>query len=481
MLFNSPIFLFLFLPAVLACYYLCGPRFRNLILLLASLLFYFWSEIEYTLLMLFCILSNHILGYFIEKYRTQAKKILLAALFVNVLLLAVFKYSAFFTLNLNTVLSYLGLALLPIVKTHLPIGVSFFTLQAMTYVFDVYRKEAHPQKNPLNLALFISLFPQLMAGPILRYRDVEGQILKRNHTISDFSYGVRRFIMGLGKKVLIADTLAVVVDRIFMIPASELTTGLSWLGITCFAIQIYYDFSGYSDMAVGLGRMFGFRFMENFNYPYISQSLREFWRRWHISLATWFRDYVYIPLGGSRCSRTRNLLNLLIVFILCGLWHGAEWKFILWGLYNGGFILLEHMGFDRLLLRFPRMFRHLYVVSVLIFGYVLFRSPTIDAAISYADVMLGLSGYGTFYYLSGFYLTKKVVLALIVGAVGSTPMASHMWQRIKSSCDSFGWLCSPLFRVSICAFRLMFMVSVLLLSVISLAAYTSNPFIYFRF
>ncbi|MBE0586337.1 MAG: MBOAT family protein, partial [Desulfofustis sp.] len=331
MVFSSTIFLFVFLPLVLLSYMVAGRKFRNVILLAASLLFYAWGENVFVLLMLISIALNYCFGLLIDhsQQRGWSGKIpLILALLTNLGLLGFFKYANFLIDNLNTILINLDFEPVEMQAVHLPIGISFFTFQALSYVIDLYRGQASVQKSPINVALYISLFPQLIAGPIVRYHDVAEQIVHRTTRFDDFTYGIRRFIIGLGKKVLVANVLGRTADYMFSLPADSIPAGLAWLGAVSYTLQIYYDFSGYSDMAIGLGRMFGFRFLENFNYPYAAQSIREFWRRWHISLSSWFRDYLYISLGGNRHGATRTYVNLMIVFFLCGLWHGASWTFV---------------------------------------------------------------------------------------------------------------------------------------------------------
>ncbi|MGD8365986.1 MAG: MBOAT family O-acyltransferase, partial [Desulfobacterales bacterium] len=319
MLFSSIIFLFQFLPLCLLLYFLAGKRLRNLLLLIASLVFYAWGESYYVLLMLVSILVNYLCGLMIDRYRGRqaARGFLIAAIAFNVLSISVFKYANFLVDNLNTLLSQIGAGPIELAPIHLPIGISFFTFQAMSYAVDVYRRDAPVQRNPLNIGLYIALFPQLIAGPIIRYHNIAAQLIRRRVRLDDLSYGIERFVVGLGKKVLIANQVAIIADQVFSFPYETLTPGVAWLGVLCYTLQIYFDFSGYSDMAIGLGRMFGFHFLENFNYPYISRSIREFWRRWHISLSSWFRDYLYIPLGGNHRGPLRTYLNLLIVFFLC--------------------------------------------------------------------------------------------------------------------------------------------------------------------
>ncbi len=364
MVFSSITFLFFFLPVFLMGYLGVGKKGRNLFLLLASLFFYLWGEQLFVLVMLASIVMNYFFGLLLDRVGIQGSRagkfLLAAALVANLGMLVFFKYANFAVDNLNLLLSWLNMPLMHLHKVHLPIGISFFTFQAMSYLIDLYRQEYKAQKNPLYLGLYISLFPQLIAGPIVRYSDIAEHIKKRTVSLHDFACGAERFVFGLGKKILIANPMGLMADHIFAMQAELLSTGTAWLGITCYTLQIYFDFSGYSDMAIGLGRMFGFHFLENFNYPYISRSIREFWRRWHISLSTWFRDYLYIPLGGNRHGNNRTSLNLLIVFLLCGLWHGASWNFILWGLMYGFFLVAERGIWGRIVTGMHPIGQHCY-------------------------------------------------------------------------------------------------------------------------
>ena len=356
---------------------------RNAFLLAASLLFYFWGEGAYTLVMLLYIVVNYGCALSIEKFRKaegagqsagRARRVLILAVSFNLLFLIFFKYTNFVCANAAPVFIWLGHPL-TLGQIHLPIGISFFAFQAISYVIDVYRGDVPASKRLLDFATYKSFFPQLIAGPIVRYRDVAQQVKNRVVTLEGFHSGLARFIVGLGKKVIVANTVATAADRIFEIPVSGLTWPVAGLGIICYTLQIYYDFSGYSDMAIGMGRMFGFTFLENFNYPYAALSIRSFWRRWHISLSTWFRDYLFIPLGGSRASRWRVHANLLAVFLLCGLWHGAGWTFIVWGLWHGCFLVLERTCFSTLLDKAWRPLRHCYAMTVVAIGWIFFRSP----------------------------------------------------------------------------------------------------------
>src|SRR5438067_3043916 len=363
MVFASPLFLFLFLPLTLAAYFALPRGWRNGVLVCASIVFYAWGEARYLALVLGSVAFNWSAGIAIDRARDAAlrKRRLVCAIAVNLAALAMFKYANFAVANVNTIAPIFALAPIELDTIPLPLGISFFTFHAISYVVDVYKRNADAQRSIPTFALYILLFPQLIAGPIIRFRDIAAQLAAHDVRLADFAYGVRRFIFGLGKKVLIANTLGATADRIFDLPATELTMPLAWLGLICYTLQIYFDFSGYSDMAIGLMRMFGFRILENFNYPYISRSVREFWRRWHISLSNWFRDYLYIPLGGNQRGARRGYANLVIVFLLCGLWHGASWPFVVWGTWHGLFLVAERAGFDAWLARIGPL-RHVYAL-----------------------------------------------------------------------------------------------------------------------
>ena len=481
MVFSSPIFLFLFLPLVLAFYFAVPKRAKNGVLLGASLLFYAWGETFFVGVMLISIAANYLCGMAIDKNRhtPAARRFLGVGIAANLGLLASFKYANFLVDNLNAGLAGLGMTPVALDPVHLPIGISFFTFQAMSYVVDVYRDDAPVRRNPFHVALYIALFPQLIAGPIVRYRQVAEQIVSRVTSLDDFAYGVRRFVIGLGKKVLIANPLGACADQVFAIPPGDLTTGLAWLGIACYTLQIYFDFSGYSDMAIGLGRMFGFRFLENFNYPYVSRSIREFWRRWHISLSTWFRDYLYIPLGGNKKGGVRTHVNLLLVFFLCGLWHGASWNFVIWGMLHGLFLITERGAFGRLLARTWAPLQHLYVLLVVMVAWVFFRVEALPDALTYTAAMAGFGhGAGTVYH-AALYINNEVLACLLAGMIGATPLVSWLgrWhaRRLEATpAGSAGILAVE--GATFCALLL-----ILIASAASLAAGTYNPFIYFRF
>ena len=370
MVFSSLIFMFLYLPAVLLIYYITPHKFRNAMLLVVNLVFYGWGEPVFILLMIFSTVLNYVYGYFIEKFRENkrtAKILLVTAIIINLGVLAFFKYAGMLTDTLN-VLPFLNI---PDFTIPLPIGISFYTFQTMSYTIDVYRGDTPAQKNIVSFGTYVSLFPQLIAGPIVRYRDVADQLDSRHENIEQFTLGVKRFMIGLGKKVLLANSMGLLWDTLRPDMSANGALG-NWVGIIAYSFQIYFDFSGYSDMACGLGNMFGFEFLKNFNYPYISKSITEFWRRWHISLSTWFRDYVYIPLGGNRKGVFRSIINILIVWGLTGLWHGASYNFILWGLYFGVILLLEKFVLKSFLEKLPNAVKHLYSIVLIIFGWVLF-------------------------------------------------------------------------------------------------------------
>ncbi len=476
MVFSSPIFLFLFLPIVLAVNFLLPIRLRNLWLLIMSLIFYGWGEPRFVLVMIASIVVNFALGLWVDRVRGRpaARRVMALGIALNIGLLAVYKYANFAVDNLNTVLAALGAAPIPLAPIALPIGISFFTFQAFSYVIDVERRDGPVQKNPLDVALFVSLFPQLIAGPIVRYRDVAAQIVERTIAREGFTRGVERFLIGLGKKMLIANTVAVPADAIFAIPADQLTAGVAWLGVVCYALQIYYDFSGYSDMAIGLGLMLGFHFLENFNYPYISRSMTEFWRRWHISLSTWFRDYLYIPLGGNQRAPARTYFNLVVTFFLCGLWHGAAWTFVIWGLYHGLFLVIERLGAGRWLERWPAPARHGYALAVVLVGWVFFRSATLADAMRFLAAMAGLGSGSGIEYHPALYLNAELILILAAGIVGSTPLLPAL-ARLRERIQAAG------LGLAVEAVRVLGLGAILWGSAMLMAAGTYNPFIYFRF
>ncbi|MEG0774566.1 MBOAT family protein [Clostridium sp.] len=438
MVFTSTVFMFMFLPIVVGGYFLIRKEFRNMLLLLASLLFYAWGEPKFVLVMLLSIIINFYFGVLIHKnFENKSKKklYLVICLVLNLGLLIFFKYANFLVHNLNSLMGLVSIEYTVNLRTiPLPIGISFFTFQGLSYVVDVYRKDTKVQKNIFDLALYIALFPQLIAGPIVRYQDVDREIEKREITIDKTYYGIRRFIMGFAKKILIANGTGEIADKIFAIPSNELTAGVAWLGIICYTLQIYYDFSGYSDMAIGLGKVFGFNFLENFNYPYISKSIREFWKRWHISLTTWFRDYLYIPLGGNRCSTAKSYRNQIIVFLLSGLWHGASWNFIFWGAFHGTFLVIERTPIGKVLNRLWAPIRHLYALLIIMVGWVFFRAENLTAGWNYVKAMFSATGTSNLYY-PALYLNNKSMLILVAGIIFSAPIMKYLKGFIKGSIE----------------------------------------------
>src|SRR5262245_11765986 len=379
-----------------------------------------------------------------ERESGRSRVWLAIAVAVNLVVLGIFKYANFFADNVNTLLMALQVRPFAVPKVLLPIGISFFTFHAISYVVDVSRRDATAQKSPVHAALYLLLFPQLVAGPIIRYRDIADQLARRLVTLDDFAYGVRRFIIGLGKKVLIANVVAGPADKIFAMPAAQWSAGHAWLAIVCYTLQIYFDFSGYSDMAIGLGRMFGFRFPENFRWPYVADSVQAFWRRWHISLSTWFRDYLYVPIGGSRVSPRRTYVNLVTVFFLCGLWHGASWNFVVWGLWHGMFLVLERLfGAAQTPRKDSRrtpavvaVARHAYALIVVIVGWVFFRAEALPSAIGFLPAMTGLGTPAPTPFTPAWFLTTEVLLAITAGVVGSTPWVPSVREWLEGATDA---------------------------------------------
>lgn len=478
MLFAEPLFLFLFLPVFLMAYFICGSRFRNALLVCASLLFYTSGEAWFALVLIYSIAFNYLMGLWIE--RAKSHTAVTIGITGNLAPLVVLKYAGFVEMNLNAALAAAGGPTLPPLNIHLPIGVSFFTFQAMSYIIDIYRGELKAQPRPGMVATYLSMFPHLVAGPIVRYRDIMDQLAKRTVTMEDFAEGARRVAVGLGKKKIVADSLAVCSDGIFAIPGSQLTTGLAWLGAACYTLQIYYDFSGYSDMAIGLARMMGIRFRENFNYPYSARTVGEFWRRWHISLSSWFRDYLYIPLGGNRRGAARTYFNLILVFALCGLWHGAKWGFIVWGLYHGSFMIAERLGVAKALER-HKLVGHFYTTLAVTVGWVFFRAATLPQAWMFLRAMAGFPlGDGVQYHAS-LYLDNLIVLLLVAGAVGSYPLFQWLAGTATRLLRGLtGWK----FRIAewtLATWNVAALCALLLASLTLIASGTFKPFLYSRF
>lgn len=473
MVFSSLVFLFIFLPSTLLIYYLVPQKVKNLILLSCSLIFYAWGEPVYIFLMIFSSVTDYIHGLLIEKFREKkkrAKLFLLSSIIINLGILSIFKYGDFMLGNINHLLgtSFL-LSNLP-----LPIGISFYTFQTMSYTIDVYRGIVPAQKNPIALATYVTLFPQLIAGPIVRYQTIAEEINYRKESIDEFSTGVRRFILGLGKKVLLANNIGLLWNQIQNTNMSELTVLTAWLGIIAFSFQIYFDFSGYSDMAIGLSRMFGFNFLENFNYPYISQSISEFWRRWHISLGTWFKDYVYIPLGGNRVSKIKIYRNLFIVWFLTGLWHGASWNFVIWGLYFGLIIGIEKLFLLRLLEKLPKVFRHVYAIFIVLIGWVFFSFDNLSIGIDYLSIMLGLTSQSLYDGQFIYYLYTNIIL-LIILSIGATPLMKNLHPIVLKKIKAKRIILYEYFVIPVFYFVIIFIATSYLVD----EAY--NPFLYFRF
>jgi alginate O-acetyltransferase complex protein AlgI len=479
-LFTEPTFLFGFLPLVLAVYYLAPVRLRNAFLVIASVVFYARDGGAFTWVILASILVNTTAAIWVERLRgtPAATRLLSLIVALNLLSLATFKYSGFIVENLNVGLAALGAHALPVPSLLLPIGISFFTFHSISYIVDVHRQQAVAQKGPVGAALYLLFFPQLIAGPIIRYHDIAAQIAGRGHSSAQFAIGVRRFTVGLAKKLLIAGIVARPVDAIFAMPAGEITAGHAWLAATGYTLQIYFDFSGYSDMAIGLGHMFGFRFPENFRYPYVATSVQDFWKRWHISLSTWFRDYLYIPLGGNRRAPARVYLNLVTVFFLCGLWHGAAWTFVLWGLLHGSFLVIERLGLSRRLDGLPAPIGWAYTLLVVMVGWVFFRADSIANALAMLRAMAGFgAGVPTPYQVS-WYFTPELLLALVAGAIGATPLVPLLHRLVgtfepgeAAPALPRAWAVSAVVAVAV-----LLAVS---LSQVALGSFT--PFIYFRF
>jgi len=477
MVFSSAVFLFYFLPLFLLCYFLLP--FKNLVLLVFSLFFYAWGEGVYVAMMIASGIGNWAAARWIAgNSGSRARGILALGVALNLAGLIVFKYLGFLIESWNEIWPA---ASLRVPHIHLPIGISFFTFHAISYLVDVYRGDFKAERDPVKVLLYIAMFPQLIAGPIVRFGTVAKEIHERIVTLEKFALGLKFFIIGLGQKVLIANTLAAPVDAIHNIPVENLDAALAWLAAVGYGLQIYFDFAGYSNMAIGLGLMIGIYFPLNFNYPYISQSITEFWRRWHITLSTWFRDYLYIPLGGSRAGAYRTYFNLLVVFLLCGLWHGAKWTFVVWGLYHGFFLILERAGLGSALQRVGAEFRHLYVLLVVTIGWVLFRADDLLQAASHLRAMAGFGTGDGIAHNVWLYLQPDVALALIIGAVGSTPYLAKLGQRLAGQIGSLrGGTRGALETVS-GGLMSAALYLILLLSMISVAGGNYNPFIYFRF
>ena len=460
MVFSSTSFLFGFLPLLFIIYFLVPRKFReirNIVLLLFSLVFYGCNEKFFVWIMIGSIACNYVFGLLLENCKKK-KLVLFISVIMNLGLLVYYKYTGFIVDNIN---GFFG-ADIVIKKIIMPVGISFFTFQGMSYVFDVYYGWSKAQKNILNVMLYIALFPQLVAGPIVRYQTIEEELTSRSENENLIANGIGLFIIGLGKKMIIANQMGIIADAAFSEPS--LTTALCWLGAVCYTLQIYFDFSAYSDMAVGLGKVFGFTFPQNFNYPYIASSITDFWRRWHISLSTWFRDYLYIPLGGNRCSKGRHIINIMTVWLATGIWHGASWNFIVWGVYYGVILIIEKFFLKNVLEKMGSVLRHIYTMLIVIIGFVFFRADTLTSAVEYLKVMFGagaLTGGNELQLLSNYYVF------IIMGLAGSLPVSALVKKLVRGGAYS--------------VLRYVYLVAVLSVSVMFLAGSTFNPFIYFRF
>ncbi len=466
MVFSSLEFLFLYLPVTLIIYFAVPFRIRNLFLLVISLLFYGWGEPLYVFLMAGTIVIDYAAGYILEKNRQKGRLIVALTVIVNLLFLGFFKYYDFFIENLRLIP---GLSSLKPLGLTLPIGISFYTFQALSYVIDVYRGDARVQKSLASFGAYVTLFPQLIAGPIVRYKDVDDQLREREHSVSLFASGLRTLIAGLSKKVLLANTAGAMWDTFSALPQNERTVFGAWLGIIFYSFQLYFDFSGYSDMAIGLGKMLGFKFLENFNYPYISRSITDFWRRWHISLSSWFREYLYIPLGGNRHGTLATYRNLFIVWLSTGFWHGASWNYLLWGLYYFILLACEKAFLLKLLSRLPRTLGHIYSLFFIVIGWLLFVSEDIGAGFVYLGNMFG-QGVGAGLAGGGFlYQLLRNLPFILILAVASTPLPKKLFWKLYGRSSAFRWI-----GTAVAA-------ALAVICVAFLVDSTYNPFLYFRF
>lgn len=466
MVFSSTIFLCVYLPLVLLGYYICPKKGKNLFLLIVSLIFYAWGEPKYVFLMIFSILVNYVFGLLMDKHRENKKRLkllLVISVIIDLGLLSVFKYTDFIITNINSVFGA-GFDLLNIA---LPIGISFYTFQAMSYTIDVYRDNVRVQRNLIDFGMYITMFPQLIAGPIVRYSDVQDQLAERNVTAADFSEGIMRFVVGLGKKVLLANQMGAVWTQIYAL-GGDISALMAWTGAAAYTFQIYFDFSGYSDMAIGLGRMFGFKFPENFRYPYESVSITDFWRRWHITLSTWFKEYLYIPLGGNRRGLARQALNLLIVWTLTGFWHGAGWNFVMWGLYYFAILFIEKLFLLKALDKLPRLFRHAYALLLIVIGWVIFASDDVSVMLPYLGSMFGANGA-----LGGMdvYTLLTRAALMVICCVASTELPKRLFVTAAGKMNE-----KAAFTV-----KSVLTLALLALSVVFLIGDSYNPFLYFRF
>lgn len=463
MVFSSLTFLFYFLPIVLIIYYIVPKKAKNIVLLISSLLFYFYGEPKFGILMVISILLTYIHGLLMDKYPKRKKLFLISSIVISSGLLVVFKYTDFIISNINMVLH----SNIDLVKLSLPIGISFYTFQMISYIIDVYRGEAKVQKSFLKLATYVALFPQLIAGPIVRYTTIEDELDNRKYSFDNFSNGVRRFVIGLSKKILVANVLASAISSFST--SQEKTVLFYWIYGLANALQIYFDFSGYSDMAIGLGKMLGFNFPENFNYPYISKSVTEFWRRWHITLGTWFKDYIYIPLGGNRVGKIKWLRNILIVWFLTGLWHGAAWNFILWGVLYGVLLVIEKMGLLKVLEKIPSVISRAYVTLITIIGFIIFSGSSVSEILNNIGGIFGI-GVSKFADLESLYCLKNYAAIFIIAIIGATPIMKNVVSKISKKVSKLVNVIEPVFLTTL-----------LIVCISYLVDGSFNPFLYFRF
>ena len=465
MLFTSISFLYYFLPALIIIYFITPKKYKNIILLIASLLFYFYGEPKYVFLMIAEIIIAYIGAILIDKYKNQSKNILITTLFIHVFLLIIFKYTDFIIQTINDISN----ANIKLLNIALPIGISFYTFQIISYVIDVYNGKVKVQKNIINLATYVSLFPQLVAGPIVRYQTVEKELDDRVHSFNNFAYGIRRFSIGLAKKVLIANALGELCTKAFVL--NETTVIFYWIFGISYMLQLYFDFSAYSDMAIGLGRIFGFNFPENFNYPYISKSITEFWRRWHISLSTWFKDYVYIPLGGNRDGKYKQIRNILIVWLLTGIWHGANWTFLIWGLLFGIILIIEKIFLNKFMEKLPSFIKRIYVLFIVMILFIIFNAENMSVALTNIKGLFGMNGEVFVNDYTLHYL-KSYLPLLIISLFGATPFIKTLIDKLRKNkyANNIINILEPILIV---------MILVVVTSYLIDNSY--NPFLYFRF
>ena len=466
MVFSSIVFLFTFLPIMLLTYYIAPKKIKNFVLLIGSLIFYAWGEPVYIFLMIFTTISNYILARIISimEKENKRKMYLIFTIVLDLAILGFFKYWGLIIESINGIFS----TSIEYTQLALPIGISFYTFQALSYVIDVYLKKVEVQKNIIDFGAYITMFPQLVAGPIVRYSDIALQLKTREHTLNGFGIGVEKFIIGLGKKVLLANNIGMLWNTIQAQSLSELSVLTAWLGAIAYTLQIYFDFSGYSDMAIGLGRMFGFKFNKNFDYPYISKSVTEFWRRWHMSLSSWFKEYVYIPLGGNRHGTAKQIRNLLIVWGLTGLWHGASYNFIIWGLYYGVLLIIEKFILGKYIEKLPNIIKNIYTMIIVIIGWVFFASPDLGWAIDYIKILFGI-GKNVFVDSNFIYYIKNYLILLIILIIASRPFVYNKFSKLKKNDNSW----------AIIAAIIEFSMFVIVIAYLLNASY--NPFLYFRF